>query len=66
MMELSRNLKLYQQIYNGSIVVIWVNKKDSVPINHPSLGNIVYKGISIDTIPKSQYPIEKEKKKKEK
>lgn len=36
---------------------------DSVPINPISPGNIMYKSLSIEQIPKSQYRIQKEKKK---
>lgn len=55
-MGLCKNMKLHQQTDNESIVLYWSKQRDSVPINPASLGNIMYKGLSIDQIPKSQYP----------
>lgn len=54
-------MKLHQQTYNESIVFYWSKQRDSVPINPISPEDIMYKSLSIDQIPKSQYPKDKKK-----
>lgn len=46
-MELSKNMKLQQKLYNETIVLLL---EETIPINSLSPENIIYKSLSIDNI----------------